>query len=301
MTKDESISISAQIGAYIAKNAPTVQYTLDELAAARDEFCEDDLREMQELGLYDGDFEKFYVIREFLSEIGLGDVADGEYILRVFEKAKKLEAREFIDNPYMAILGGMPTRSGSCMLMPSAYNKGEILCYDAPDFSEDLVVPKLAFFTKRVLFPSLYENDLPWMSICPSEINSMRAPAAAAHGKVLVLGLGLGYYAYTVAQMACVDSVTVIELSGEVIDLFQRTIEPKLDFKDKLTIVQGDAIDYLAKISDGDFDFCFADIWEGAIDGAKWYKKILPHEKRLKHTEFTYWIEDAILAYLQKD
>ena len=35
MTKDESISISAQIGAYIAKNAPTVQYTLDELAAAR--------------------------------------------------------------------------------------------------------------------------------------------------------------------------------------------------------------------------------------------------------------------------
>ncbi len=300
MTKDESVAISAKLSAYIAEHAPIVRYTLDELAEARASFAEEDLLEMGELGLYDGDFEKFYVIREFLSEIGLGDVADGEYILRVFEKAKKLDAREFTHNPYMAILGGMPLRSGDCMLMPSAYEAGEILCYDMPDFSEELVVPRLAFFTKRVLFPTLYEKDTPWMSVCPSEINSMQEAIAQAKGRVLVLGLGLGYYAHAVAEKESVESVTVVELSREVIDLFDRAVLPKLDFHGKLTVVQSDAIEYLAKTELGAFDFCFADIWEGALDGARWYKQILPHASRLKTTEFAYWIEDAILAYLQK-
>lgn len=300
MTKEESIAISAKISAYIAENAPIVRYTLDELAEARGQFGEEDLMEMAELGLYDGDFEKFYVIREFLSDIGLGDVADGEYILRVFEKAKKLDAREFTSEPYMAILGGMPMRSGNSMLMPSAYEAGEILCYDMPDFSEELVVPRLAFFTKRVLFPTLYEKETPWMSVCPSEINSMREAIASARGRVLVLGLGLGYYAHAIAEKREVESVTVVELSREVIDLFERAIQPKLDFHGKLTLVQSDAIEFLRKTKVGEFDFCFADIWEGALDGAKWYKEILPHASRLKGTEFAYWIEDAILAYLEK-
>lgn len=298
MTREDSISISAKLSAYIAKNAPRVCYTLDELAGARAEFGEEDLAEMAELGLYDGDFEKFYVIREFLQDIGLGDVADGEYILRVFENAKKLDARAFVREPYMAILGSMPRRAGSCMLMPSAYEAGEIFCYDMPDFTRELVVPKLAFFTKRVMFPTLYENETPWMSVCPSEINSMRDAIDAAKGKVLVLGLGLGYYAHAIAQKDEVESVTVVELSGEVIELFRQAIEPKLDFGGKLTVVESDAIAYLAATARGQFDFCFADIWEGAVDGAKWYKKILPHADRLVGTEFFYWIEDAILAYL---
>lgn len=300
MTKDESIALSAKISAYIAEHAPTVRFTLDELAEARGQLGEEDLLEMGELGLYDGDFEKFYVIREFLSELGVGDACDGEYILRIFEKAKKLDAKAFISEPYMAILGGLPARSGDCMLMPSAYNAYEILCYDMPDFSEALVVPRLAFFTKRVTFPTLYEKDKPWMSVCPSELNSMREAIAAARGRVLVLGLGLGYYAHAVAAKDEVESVTVIELSGEVIDLFKRAVEPRLDFHGKLTLVQSDAIRYLEKTEVGAFDFCFADIWEGVLDGAKWYRQILPHERHLVGTTFAYWIERAIREYLKE-
>ena len=299
MTKEESIALSAKISAYIAENAPTVRYTIDELAEARSCFGEEDLAEMREIGLYDGDFEKFYIIREFLTSIGVGDHADGEYLLRIFENAKRLDAKAFTADPFMAILGGAPFREGSCMLMPSAYEANEILCYDAPDFSGDLVLPKLGFFDKRVLFPTLYENDTPWMSVCPSEVNSMAEAIARAKGRVLVLGLGLGYYAHAVAQMDAVESVTVVELSHEVIRLFERRIAPKLDFKGKLSVVEGDAIAYLDGVSAGEFDFCFADIWEGAVDGAKWYEKIVPHERRLIGTEFSYWIEDAILQYLK--
>lgn len=298
MTREESISLSARISAEIARSAPKITYTLDELAEAKACFGEEDFAEMRSLGLYDGDFEKFYVFREFLSELDLGVDLDGDYILRIFEEARKLDAKEFCDDPYMAILSSSPARQGDCMLMPSVYEAGEIFCYDAPNFKREIVVPRLAFFTKRVVFPTLYEGKTPWMSVCPSEINSMREAIDAARGKVLVLGLGLGYYAHAVSQKPEVESVTVVELSSDVIGLFDKAIAPRLDFKGKLSIVEGDAIDYLATLSEGDYDFCFADIWEGAVDGAEWYKKILPHERRLRTTEFAYWIEDGILAYL---
>ncbi len=298
MTREESMSITAKIGEYIADKAPKIRYTLDELASAKEEFTPEDLEEMAELGLYDGDFEKFYVIREFLSSIGLGDVADGDYILKVFQHAERLDAAEFVGNPYMTILQGLPARSGKFVLMPSQYERGEIFLWGPPDLQEELILPRLAFFSKRVLFPTLYEEELPWMSICPSEISSMRKEAEAAHGRVLVLGLGLGYYAWDIAKKATVESVTVVELSHDVITLFREHIEPKLDFQKKLTIIEGDAVGYLETLTGSEYDFCFADIWEGAVDGAKWYQKIRPHDIRLKDTDFTYWIEEAILAYL---
>jgi len=300
ITKEESMSLTARIGRYIAEEAPITRYTVDELAAARMEFGEEDLLEMRELGLYDGDFETFFVIREFLGSIGLGDVADGAYIAEVFASAKKQDSGAFAENPYLAILKGLPAKSGRFVLMPSVYERGEIFSYDMPDFTRETVVPKLGFFPKRVFFPTLYENDRPWMSICPSEIHSMKESIDKAHGRVLVLGLGLGYYAYEVAQKPSVESVTVIELSPDVITLFRDHIEPKLDFGQKLSLVQSDAVAYLRSLSGGEFDFCFADIWEGAVDGARWYKEILPQEKRLQDTEFSYWIEDAILEYLKK-
>lgn len=300
MDRKESMEITAKISGYIAQAAPKVSYTLDELAEARAEFGEEDLSEMRELGLYDGDFEKFYVIREFVTSLGLPESVDGYYIAALFEQAKKLDATAFCDDPYMAILNDLPAKSGNFTLMPSLYERGEILCYDTPDFSECNVVPKLGFFPKRVFFPTLYENELPWMSICPSEIHSMKRTIKKAHGRVLVLGLGLGYYAWKVAKKPSVDSVTVIELSADVISLFHSHIEPKLDFQGKLSVICSDALQYLASLSGDEYDFCFADIWEGALDGAHWYQKILPHEKRMKDTEFTYWIEDAILEYLKE-
>lgn len=300
MTKEESISLSARIGKIIAENAPRVRYTADELATELATFGKEDLAEMKELGLYDGNFEKFYVIREFCADLGLSQVADGDYILRLFEASRMLDHKAFRSDPYMKVLESLPARSGRFTLMPSGYAKGEIFAYDMPDFSEDIVVPKLGFFNRPVSFPTLYEGDKPWMSICPSEINSMEMPIRAARGRVLVLGLGLGYYAYSVAQNPLVESVTVVELCPDVVKLFREHISPCLDFKGKLKVITADAFDYLDSLTGGEYDFCFADIWEGAVDGAVCYQKLLPHTYRLASTEFSYWIEDSILAYLKE-
>ena len=63
-------------------------------------------------------------------------------------------------------------------------------------------------------------------------------------------------------------------------------------------VIEADAFKYLASLRGGEFDFCYADIWEGAVDGARAYLRIKAHEKRLAGTEFRYWIEPQIKAYL---
>jgi spermidine synthase len=128
----------------------------------------------------------------------------------------------------------------------------------------------------------------------------MREPIAAAHGKVLVLGLGLGYYPFMISMKDEVESIVIVELQQSIADIFNAHILPHFKHKDKIKVVTADAIAYMEDVKDGDFDFCFADIWEGAVDGAEAYQKLRPYEKKLPHTKFTYWIEAQIKAYLEE-
>lgn len=132
------------------------------------------------------------------------------------------------------------------------------------------------------------------MSVCPSEISSMQQPIAQAHGNVLVLGLGLGYYPLMISEKKEVSTITIIEIQPEIIQLFKEHLLPQFPHKDKIRIITADAFRYLSSVSTGDYDFCFADIWENQIDGAKCYVHIKEEEKRLVGTEFSYWIEDSI-------
>lgn len=86
-----------------------------------------------------------------------------------------------------------------------------------------------------------------------------------------------------------------------MIDLFEQHILWQFPRKDKITVVKADAFDYLASLEDGEFDFCYADIWEGEEDGAYCYRRILPEEKRMPHTRFAYWIHDAIRRRMEEE
>lgn len=298
MNRETSMRISAKIGAAIAGGASAIRYTANDLRRAERAYGADALAEMREIGLLGDDFELFYVVREFWESLTLGDEADGAYLLELFRNAKKFDAPSFMSNPYLAAVRANDARMDNILLTTASYGRGEIFQYDMPDFSAEIVVPKLGFFTETVHFPALYEDATPWMSVCPSEIYSMREPIRAAHGKVLVLGLGLGYYPFCVSLMPEVTCITIVECRREIIDLFRSFLLPQFPHRDKIRIVKDDALHYLSTVRDGDFDFCFADIWEGVIDGADAYRKINPYEARLPSTEFAYWIEAQIRAYL---
>lgn len=298
-SKEDSMKYSALISRVIAECAPHIKYTDKDISNAEKEFTKSDIEEMKALGLMKESFEEFYVIREFISRLSFSDELDGEYISDVFANAKMLDGDEFLSDPYIKNVRFSDVKKGDILLTYATYMKGEIFQYDMPLITKDKVIPRLGFFNKAVSFPALYEGNVPWVSVCPSEINSMRSQIEAAYGKVLVLGLGLGYYPFIISGYDNVESITIVEINEKTSDIFKEKILPHFPNKEKVNVIVADAIEYMNCVGEDDFDFCFADIWEGAVDGAPLYLKIKAHEKRLHKTEFTYWIKEEIEEYLQ--
>ncbi len=297
--KEESFSLTARLTGYISENNPVFDLSAKEIKALKKSFSEAELEKFRADGWLGDDFEAFAVIYSYLKSVGaLG--ADKEYLAGVFENARKMSVAEFYDDEYIKNVKIQERKIGKFLLTNASYARGELFLYDAPDLKAELVLPKIAFFTGKVSFPTLYEGNMPWMSVCPSEINSMKEQMERAHGNVLVLGMGLGYYQYVISGKDDVSSVTVVEISPEIADIFNENILPFFEKAEKIEIVVADAIEYLKTVNDGQYDFVFADIWEGIIDGAPLYEKIRKEEKRLKSTEFTYWIGEQIECYLDE-
>ncbi len=299
MNKNDSIKISAHIGRAIAESAPYIEYSNEDIIRSKQDYTPEELSALEKSGYLDNDFEKFFVIREFCNSLGIDEIP-GRYLRRLFMLAKKLDADEFMADSYISSIKFDDVRRGNILLTTAEYVRGEIFQYDMPEITDDMIVPRLGFFTKPVKFPTLYEGVVPWVSVCPSEINSMSEQMKLARGRVLVLGLGLGYFPYIISSKKCVESITIVELSEDVISVFKDALLPHFTYANKISIVHQDATEYLGTIGENDFDFCFADIWEGVEDGSRYYNQIKPFEKRLPKTEFTYWIENEIKAYLEQ-
>lgn len=296
MTKERSMALSAQIGRIIAEKAPRIRWTTAEMDAFYDTYTSDELHEMREIGILH-DPAAFFVMQRFLCSCGM-DEEDGEYLLPLLKRAKCLDAKQFRDNPYISAVKMPDVRLGNITMTTAEYSRGEIFQYAMPDFANDIVVPCLGFFDRMVKFPTIYESDMPWMSVCPSEITSMEEPIRQAHGNILVLGLGLGYYPFMASLSDTVSSILIVEKNPRVISLFERYLLPQFPHRDKIRVTEADALDFLADVHDGAYDFCFADIWEGVHDGAPLYQEIRKHEARLPGTQFSYWIGEQIRAYL---
>lgn len=288
MTKELSEQISGEIAYIIAEQAPYVDYTSADVKKTERNALP------SELTLTGGDSELYHVIHEFLHVLHVDQAADRAYLNEVYKNARKYTKAQFYADPFLKNIHVPTCQIGDFTLTTVSYGRGELFQYDQPDLAAKIVVPKLAFCTDEVFFPTLYEGNIPWMSACPSEINSMKSQMNEAFGRVLVLGLGLGYYPYIVAQKPEVTQVDIIEIEPTIIQMFRQAILPQFPDREKIHVIKADAFAYLDSVQDGDYDFVFADIWENQFDGSKAYLKIVPQEKRLPHTKFTYWLEEQI-------
>jgi hypothetical protein len=93
------------------------------------------------------------------------------------------------------------------------------------------------------------------MTDTPDEIRDHEWPLTHAYGHVLITGLGLGIVAMGCARDKDVTSVTVVEKSGEVIEL----VCPHI-YHDKLTVVHADAFEWEPP-PDTHFNIAWHDIW----------------------------------------
>ena len=220
---------------------------------------------------------------------------------------KKIDVNEFLNNPYIKNIKfdkSFLLNKNNIELTTSHFNKYELQQLNTSKMDSNYIVkPNLGFFDKEVSFPILTENNEVWMSITPSEINTMENHIAKMNGKVLVFGLGLGYFAYMSALKDNIESVTVIELNKDIIHIFNENILVQMDdkVKSKINIIHGDAKNiFLDKDYINSFDSCFIDIWMNSMDGAPLYSYFKENENKLK-IKPRYWIEDDILLHYQYD
>jgi spermidine synthase len=137
------------------------------------------------------------------------------------------------------------------------------------------------------------------MTLMPNETNTTKPAIDIAYGKVLTFGLGLGYFTFMASIKHDVESVTVVERSDDVIELFERFILPQFPDPSKIKIVRSDAFDFAEnQMAKGAYDSVFVDIWHDPSDGCDLYLKMKEYETLLPKAKFVYWVEDTLKLYI---
>lgn len=216
---------------------------------------------------------------------------------------QKLSTKKYINNPFYKRIPVTNQKLGKWQLMKLNYQPYEGFVYDELDIHPERDYGEhtpLGFFEETFPYLAIIEDDQIWMSVIPHEINTMDKPIKAAFGNILVLGLGIGYYAYMTSLKNDVESITIIESDVNAIKLFNEWIFPYFENKDKIKIIKSDAFEYLKNNDISKYDYCFSDIWHNAGDGIYLYLKIKNFEQKYQCTYFDYWIETSILALLRR-
>ena len=254
----------------------------------------------------DGTVDKQFAIGAVLSELfglrteeSLQDRAF--YRNYILPSIRILDPKKYTENPYYKNVRFPNVTLGSWELRHESYAPYRaVICDDMqiyPDFKE---IAPIGFFEEEFRFPAVLEDGNEWMTLTPVDLDTCETAIAEAHGKVVTFGLGLGYYAYMAARKDEVESITVVEKSEKVIELFDRYIRPYFPHPEKLRIINADAFEYAEKVMPSErYDYAFVDTWRDASDGAPMYERMKRLEPLSSDTRFSYWIENFLISRLR--
>ena len=213
---------------------------------------------------------------------------------------RRLDPSLCYEDPYCKNVRFPQARVGNWELTYESYKPYEAFASDDFIWEKDgRVLAPIGFFETSVPYPAVKENGRIWMTVSPIEIHTMRPHVAAARGRVLAYGLGLGYFAYMALRKSEVSSVTVVEHDPRAIALFREYILPCFPRSERLCIIENDAFSYARnQMPQGGYDFVFADTWHDPSDGVAMYRRFKETEALYPRAEFRYWIEDTLRYYL---
>ena len=211
-------------------------------------------------------------------------------------KTLYLDSSTYTDNPYNKNIKLSPGEYGEFELQLRTIKKDVLTRITWLEFD-----PKKEFndyfrygaYKRSIPVPVLIRGSEIWMSPTLAEQTSIDPYAKKASGRVLTFGLGLGYFPYMCHLNPNVESVTVVELSQDVINFFNSVIHPQFPQDFNLDIIQGDALDYFNDEFLSQFDYVFVDIWKTNEDGLYWIEKLLSQTKHPQADNLDFWIETS--------
>ena len=212
-----------------------------------------------------------------------------------------IDAREFINNPYFKALQNVNFDANDWKLQQKVMSAYTLFPYEEEYHYGDNAIIKmnLGFFDQDYSYPTITLCDREWMSLNPFEIRTMQIPIQLARGKVLTLGLGLGYFAYMTHLKDDVNEVHIVEMDVDLIKTFNQYLLPLFPHPEKIHIHKADAFYFIEQIKDHDYDFIFSDLWHDVSDGLPMYLKLKKRFNDFKYTRCTYWIEGSLVTYLR--
>lgn len=207
---------------------------------------------------------------------------------------------KYKNNPYLKLLDGVSINSSEWELSKITIKPYEIFIAGNSYMQGDSnrYFAQLGFLKEEYCYPSLSLCGREWMSLSPNEIETMDLPIKAVKGKVLVLGLGLGYFAYMASIKEEVKDVYVVEMDKDIINIFKENILPKFEYKEKIHIIKDDAFHFIESVNDEDYDYIFSDLWHDVGDGCDMYLDLKSRLDTFKYTRCLYWIEESIVTQL---
>ena len=213
-----------------------------------------------------------------------------------------LKTQSFLKNPYFSHIKPKEKKIGKYTLEYLSYKAYQPLPLDDIQIDKnDYYIERtpIGYFDEEFKYLSLSYEGTTWMCITPNEINTMQPHIDAAKGKVLVCGLGLGYYPYMISLKDEVTDIYIVELDQNIINIFKENLLPYFEHKEKIHVIKADAKEYIKNI-DSSFNTVFIDLWHNPEDGLPLYIYFKQFEKKHPSIRFQYWLENSLIALYRR-
>ena len=209
------------------------------------------------------------------------------------KQIKCLDPKPYLDDLYVKTISANG-RYDKYALKMIKYEPYQTFAYDEIEVTKDYKeYSRIGYFKKPFSYLALTEGNNIWMSLNPNEIETMKPFVNKAHGNVLVLGLGMGYVPFMMANKSEVKHITIIERDEKIIKLFNNVLFPHFINKNKITIIKDDAIKYTSK--NNKYNYIFADLWHNPEDGLDLFIKL----KRI-NKNIDCWLDVSLAAMLRR-
>lgn len=223
----------------------------------------------------------------------------------VRDMVKHLTKEEVMDNAYLRDIKVPKEENKNISIgRKRAIPANTVMLYKEKTRNLDTFMPIDSYFIcdRPLRFPAIIEGNTKscWMTVEPSEIESFKDFISEAKGNVCICGCGLGYVAYMLSIKEDVESVTVVEINPDVIEMFETHILPQFKNKDKIRVVKADALEYLQNTNLSSFDYVNVDIWRDTLDMLPLYLPCLVIESAYPSVNFSYWLEPTLKDLFRK-
>lgn len=245
---------------------------------------------------------KFEKRSSFTDELLKNKPSDSDFVKSAIRwDTNLIDIDEYLNNPYIKALNNITFKEEGWELSQKTLKAYSIFpCEEEYHFGGNSILKmSLGFFDQDYTYPTISLYDREWMSLNPFEIRTMQMPLQIAKGKVLTLGLGLGYFAYMAHLKEEVKEVHIVEMDLELIKLFNKYLLPLFPHPEKIHIHKAEAIGFVGNVKDKEYTFIFSDLWHDVGDGLPLYLNLKKHLDTFKVTKRMYWIEGSIVTYLR--